>query len=63
MIVAWLLLTFSKIVIINGANLEESMMEEKHLQSRYQSKRMSDLRDLMWLYFRLQAIDVLKLAQ
>lgn len=38
MVLLWLLLTISKIVIINGANLEESMIEEKHLQSRYQSK-------------------------
>lgn len=46
MVPLWLLLTISKIVIFNEANLEESMIEEKHLQSRY-ILRVSDFRDLI----------------
>lgn len=38
MVVLWLLLTFSKIVIINRANMDKSMMDEELLQSRYQAK-------------------------
>lgn len=60
MVLLWLLLTISKIVIVNGANLEESMIEEKHLQSRYQYKGEWFQRlDIVML----QAIDVLKLVQ
>jgi len=40
------IIAVSKLVItINGANFEESVVEEKHVQSRYQSWSMRDLRD------------------
>lgn len=41
------LFAFLKLVItINGANFEESKIEEKHLQSRFLSWKMRDLRAL-----------------
>lgn len=41
------LVEFSELAItINGANFEESKIEEKHVQSRFLSWKMRDLRGL-----------------
>lgn len=50
-------------ITVNGANFEESMIEENDLPSRYQSWRLSELRDLMSSCCRPQTIDVLELVQ